>query len=108
MGKPRLTNKRRERGAQLGNRNAWKHGQRSAQAELDRKLSVARVRALVLLADALGMFDKKPRTLPLRDRERRLIFRHDPELSELLWLLPSYLENFVSSTMFLKRRTPQS
>jgi len=88
MGKRGLTNNSRKRGASFGNKNAWKHGERSAQAELERKLSLARGKALALMGFKLGMFKRKPRVRPLRTDQRSLIWRHDPELAQLLWLVP--------------------
>jgi hypothetical protein len=90
MGKRELTNNPRKRGAPFGNRNAWKHGERSAQAELERKLSFARGKALALIGAKLGMFERQHRIRPLRSDQRSLIWRHDPELAELLWLVPVF------------------
>jgi len=55
---------------------------------MDRKLSVARIKALSLLGDQLGMFGRKRRVAALRSDQRSLIWRHDPELAEMLWLVP--------------------
>jgi hypothetical protein len=88
MCRQKPTNNSRRRGAPCGNRNAWKHGERSAQAELQRQLSVATVKALALLGHQLRMFAGNRRVAALRSDQRILIWRHDPELAELLWLVP--------------------
>src|SRR5882672_2751678 len=51
----------RGRGGQPGNRNALRHGERSAAAILAGKLSVARVKALSYAVVALDMLRKKHR-----------------------------------------------
>ena len=49
---------RRGPGAPLGNQNALRHGRRSAQAVLSRKLGRARLKALAHMGLATGMFYK--------------------------------------------------
>jgi len=77
-----MANKRRQRGAQPGNRNAWKHGQYSAQVKLSRKLTAARLKALVHVGNSIDLFGKKykPCVRAMRRDQLELLLEHDPQL----------------------------
>jgi hypothetical protein len=60
---PPLNEQRRKRGAPLGNRNAWKHGKYAAARLAAHKASTLRIRALGLIAAALGLVPARNRPL---------------------------------------------
>ena len=82
----KMTNQSRRRGAQPGNQNAVKHGRRSAQAILGRKLSRARLKAAAHLGLACGLFNPSclPKPRPMRMDQMRLLRAYDPELAASL------------------------
>ena len=84
--KREMTNESRARGAQPGNQNAYKHGRRSAQAILARKLSRARLKGAIHLGLACSLFNPscQPRPRPMRPDQLRLLRAYDPELAALL------------------------
>ncbi len=66
-------------GAQPRNRNAWKHGKRSAEALLKRKLARAELKAMAFIGLAIGIFPKSAvRNRPLRADQLALLRRHRP------------------------------
>lgn len=79
----------RHQGGQPGNRNAWKHGGRSAAAMLQRRIIRAELKMLAWLAVALGLLhanDVKFR--PLRADQLDMLKRHRPLFAEgLQWAL---------------------
>ena len=81
-----MPNQSRRRGAQPDNQNALRHGRRSAQAILARKLRVARFKGTIHLGLALGMFNISclPKPRPMRPDQLRLLRAYDPELAECL------------------------
>lgn len=76
----------RRRGAQPGNRNALRHGRRSAAAIVTGKLSTARVKALAHAAKALGMLCevRRHRVALLRADQIEMLRRFDGELLDLV------------------------
>lgn len=76
----------RKRGAQPGNRNAQRHGRRSAAAITARKLSTARLKALAHVAHAYDLLktDDRFRISPIRPDQWDLLWLHDPQLTLLL------------------------
>ena len=70
---------KRLEGGQPGNRNAWKHGKRSAEALIMRKLARAELKAMAFIGFAVGMFPKSAvRHRPLRADQLALLRRHRP------------------------------
>jgi hypothetical protein len=83
-----LTNNqpRRGPGPPLGNQNAFRHGRRSAQAVLSRKLGRARLKGLAHMGLATWMFLKGflPNPRPIRSDQIALLQSHDPEIAAYL------------------------
>jgi hypothetical protein len=73
-------------GGQPGNRNAWKHGRRSAAATLRRKRTYAVLKAATHLLSALGGFPRgqEPRCRPLRPDQLALLIDCEPVLAAFL------------------------
>jgi hypothetical protein len=82
----KMTDKpRRPRGAPLGNRNALKHGRRSAAAVRTRKLRCASLKAIAHVGIAVGLYGGfKVRPRPLRADQLELLAEADPVLCLLL------------------------
>ena len=77
------------RGPPLGNRNALKHGRRTAEAIKNRKLRVARMKACAIAGGAIGMFVGKIRRRPIRHDQLELLQMHEPLLARFLAAAPS-------------------
>lgn len=77
---------RRGPGPPLGNQNAFRHGRRSAQAVLSRKLGRARLKGLAHMGLATGMFHKGclPNPRPIRSDQIALLQTYDQGLWGLL------------------------
>ena len=77
---------RRGPGPPLGNQNAFRHGRRSAQAVLSRKLGRARLKGLAHMGLATGMFHKGclPNPRPIRSDQITLLQTYDPEIAAYL------------------------
>ena len=80
---------RRKRGGQPGNKNAWRHGKRSATATLRRRLSVARLKGLAHVMHGHGLLPPDDdqfrfRVRPVRDDQMELLWMYDPELAAVL------------------------
>jgi len=86
IGKPKTTIKPRRPGGQPGNRNAWKHGHRSAQAILRRQLCCAHLKIVAHIGLGLQMFFRTalPRPRPLRPDQFALLAIHDPDALGML------------------------
>lgn len=85
----------RHRGAQPGNRNAWKHGGRSELTVLQLRLTRARLKAVAQVALSHGLLgeDFRLRCRPLRPDQLALLWQCDPQLAALVDqrpTLPSY------------------
>lgn len=80
LGTLKMTNNLRRVGAPLGNRNALMHGRRTAHAELQRRISLARLKALMILGNSVEMFDPAPKPRPLRLDQLALLRALSPEL----------------------------
>ena len=77
---------RRRRGAQPGNQNALRHGQRSGATVIARKVTTARVKALLHVVHAYGLAvdPARYRISPLRPDQVELLSRRDPQLLALV------------------------
>lgn len=80
---------RRDRVGQPGNKNAWRHGERSAVATIRRRLSTARIKALAHVMHRHGMLPAdnelfRFRVRPVRRDQLDLLRRLDPELAAVL------------------------
>jgi hypothetical protein len=79
---------RRKRGGQPGNKNAWRHGNRSGAATVSRKFSTARIKALAHVARQHGLLPADDRfrfrVRPVRRDQTELLWRLDPELDAVL------------------------
>jgi hypothetical protein len=79
---------KRHRGAEFGNRRAWRHGRRSAGAVLRRKTGAASRKAAGLILarlDLLNGYRHRPR--PIREDQRRHLGAEAVELLARLDLL---------------------
>jgi len=76
----------RRRGAQPGNQNALRHGQRSQAAIISRKLSTARVKALAHVVHGYGLAvdPARHRITALRPDQVELLSQRDPRLLALV------------------------
>ena len=71
----------RSAGGQPGNRNAWRHGRRSAAAVLKRRIARAELKAVALIGLAADMFAGSAlRHRPLREDQIALLRLHRPML----------------------------
>lgn len=90
----RASNDRRKPGGQPGNRNAWKHGRRTAEAQRKRKLAHAGLKALQHLLNAQGMVPRSEgriRPRPIRADQMALLIEAEPELAALVRASGIYL-----------------
>jgi len=85
----RRTTPPRRPGGQFGNRNAWKHGTRSAQAILRQRVIRAELKALARIAVALELLAKpEVRQRGITALQVSLLKIHRPELAGYLdWAL---------------------
>jgi hypothetical protein len=94
----RASNDRRKPGGQPGNRNAWKHGRRTAEAQRKRKLAHAGLKALQHLLNAQGMVprsDGRIRPRPIRADQMNLLLEAEPQLATLVRAAGLYLPDLV-------------
>ena len=90
----RASNDRRKPGGQPGNRNAVKHGRRTAEALRKRKLAHATLKAVQHLLVAEGMVPRSEgriRPRPLRPDQMRLLIETEPELAAMVRAAGVYL-----------------
>jgi hypothetical protein len=83
-----IDGQKRRRGAEIGNRRAWRHGRRSAGAVLRRKSGAASRKAAGLLLarlDLLGDYRHRPR--PIREDQHRHLGTETLDLLARLGLL---------------------
>lgn len=96
------TNEPRKRGGQPGNRNAFKHGLRTREAERNRKLGHATIKVLQHLLIAQGMIPRaegRLRPRPIRQDQMALLREADPLLAALTRLHGLYLPDAVMRRM---------
>jgi hypothetical protein len=91
----------RRPGGQPGNTNAWKHGRRSRDAELSRKLTCARLKLAAHILRAHAEAEGRPfqsHARPMRRDQLELLKREDPEgwslvqargLASRCWIRPN-------------------
>jgi len=94
----RASNDRRKPGGQPGNKNALKHGRRTAEAQRKRKLAHAGLKALQHLLNAQGMVPRSEgriRPRPLRADQMALLIKAEPELAALVQAAGVYLPDMV-------------
>jgi len=100
----RMTHEQRKRGGQPGNQNALKHGQRTREAQRERKLAYARIKALQHLLISQGMIPCKEgrlRPRPIRQDQMALLREDEP----LLAALTSLRGLFLPDAPIRRRRT---
>lgn len=90
----RAANDRRKPGGQAGNKNAVKHGQRTADAQRKRKLAHASLKALQHLLNAQGMVPRSEgriRPRPIRHDQMALLMEAEPQLAAMVRAAGVYL-----------------
>ena len=88
------SNDRRKPGAQPGNKNALKHGQRTAKARRRQKLAHASLKALQHLLNSQGMVPRSEgriRPRPIRTDQMALLIEAEPELAAMVRAVGAYL-----------------
>lgn len=88
------SNDRRKPGGQPGNRNALKHGRRTAEARRRRKLAHASLKALQHLLNAQAMVPRSEgriRPRPIRSDQMALLDLAEPELAAMVRAAGIYL-----------------
>jgi hypothetical protein len=94
----RASNDRRKPGGQPGNKNALKHGRRTAEARRRQKLAHASLKALQHLLNSQGMVPRSEgriRPRPLRQDQMALLIEAEPELAALVRAAGLYLPDLV-------------
>ena len=92
------SNDRRKPGGQPGNRNALKHGRRTAEARRRQKLAHASLKALQHLLNSQGMVPRSEgriRPRPLRQDQMALLIEAEPELAAMVRASRAYLPDLV-------------
>jgi hypothetical protein len=86
-------------GPPLGNQNAFRHGRRSAQAVLSRKLGRAKLKGLAHMGLATGMFHKGslPNPRPIRSDQIALLQTYEQGLWGLLVTVLPHITGRVGS-----------
>lgn len=88
------SNDRRKPGAQPGNKNALKHGRRTAEARRRQKLAHASLKALQHLLNSQGMVPRSEgriRPRPIRSDQMDLLIEVEPELAAMVRAAGIYL-----------------
>jgi hypothetical protein len=88
------SNDKRKPGGQPGNRNALKHGRRTAKARRRQKLAHASLKALQHLLNAQGMVPRSEgriRPRPIRSDQMDLLIDAEPELAAMVRAAGAYL-----------------
>lgn len=94
----RASNDRRKPGGQPGNKNAVKHGRRTAEAQRKRRLAHAGLKALQHLMNAQGMVsgsEGRIRPRPIRPDQMNLLLEAEPELAALVQAAGVYLPDVI-------------
>jgi hypothetical protein len=94
----RAANDRRKPGGQPGNRNAVKHGRRTAEAQRQRKLTHSRLKVLQHLLNSQGMVPRSEgrlRPRPLRQDQMALLMEAEPELAAMVRAAGVYLPDVI-------------
>ena len=94
----RASNDRRKPGGQPGNRNAVKHGRRTAEAQRKRKLAHASLKVLQHLLNAQGMVPRSEgriRPRPIRADQMHLLLEAEPQLAALVRAAGVYLPDVI-------------
>jgi hypothetical protein len=90
----RAPNDRRKPGGQPGNRNALKHGRRTAEAQRLHKLAHASLKALQHLLNTQGMVPRSEgriRPRPIRPDQMALLIEAEPQLAAMVRAAGVYL-----------------
>ena len=88
------SNDKRKPGGQPGNRNALKHGRRTAEARRRQKLAHASLKALQHLLNAAGMVSRaegRIRPRPIRSDQMALLIEAEPLLAAMARTAGIYL-----------------
>ena len=94
----RASNDRRKPGGQPGNKNAWKHGRRTAEAQRQRKLTHSRLKVLQHLLNSQGMVPRSEgriRPRPIRADQMNLLLEAEPQLAALVRAAGLYLPDTI-------------
>ncbi len=94
----RAANDRRKPGGQPGNRNALKHGRRTAEAQRKRKLTHSRLKVLQHLLNSQGMVPRSEgriRPRPIRPDQMNLLLEAEPQLAALVRATGVYLPDVI-------------
>ena len=94
----RASNDQRRPGGQPGNRNALKHGRRTAEARRRQKLAHASLKALQHLLNSQGMVHRaegRLRPRPLRPDQMALLIEEEPELAAMVRASGLYLPDGI-------------
>jgi hypothetical protein len=94
----RAANDQRKPGGQPGNKNALKHGRRTAEARRRQKLAHASLKALQHLLNSQGMVPRtegRIRPRPLRQDQMDLLIEAEPELAAMVRVAGAYLPDLV-------------
>lgn len=92
------SNDRRRPGGQPGNRNALKHGRRTAEARRRQKLAHASLKALHHLLNSQGMVPRSEgriRPRPIRSDQMDLLIEAEPELAAMVRAVGVYLPDVI-------------
>ena len=88
------SNDKRKPSGQPGNRNALKHGRRTAEARRRQKLAHASLKALQHLLNAQGMVPRSEgriRPRPIRSDQMDLLIEAEPDLAAMVRAVGGYL-----------------
>jgi hypothetical protein len=102
----KTTNNRQRVGAPLGNRNALVHGRRTSHAELQRRLTCARLKAITILGNSISIFDPAPRPRPLRPDQLELLREFQPGMYDHLMAITPVREFWSCASAIPRRICP--
>lgn len=92
------SNDRRKPGGQPGNKNALKHGRRTAEARRRQKLAHASLKALQHLLNSQGMVPRSEgriRPRPIRSDQMDLLIEAEPQLAAMVRAAGVYLPDVI-------------
>ena len=96
------SNDRRKPGGQPGNKNALKHGRRTAEARRRQKLAHASLKALQHLLNSQGMVPRSEgriRPRPIRSDQMDLLIEVEPELAAMVRAVGGYLPDLSTGRL---------